>query len=96
MGRFDLILNFMQEMIKRGIGPDLRTYTALVDGFGRSGNLEGALELYNEMKRKRIRPTYIYRSLISNLQKVGMFELAQYLSEEMKLRESELVGPNFF
>lgn len=83
-------------MVERGIDPDLRTYTALIDIFGRAGHITEALEMFDQMKRSHQPSIYVYRALISDLKKAGQFELAQKLSEEMKTSASELLGPEDF
>lgn len=96
VGRLDLCKTFFREMGER-TGPDLQTYTALIDSFGRSGDVEEALSLFEEMKQRRIRPSiYIYRSLISNLKKVGKPKLATKFLKEMEESLSDLVGPRDF
>lgn len=80
-----------------GVQPDLLTYTALIECFGRSGNVHQSLSLFHEMKLKQIRPSiHIYRSLISNLKKMGKVEVAMAISEEMNSSLSELAGPKDF
>lgn len=73
------------------------TYTALIESFGRSGNIEESIRLFNELKMRRIRPSiYIYRSLVSQLKKMGKVDLALKYLEEMNSRHSDLAGPNDF
>lgn len=93
----DLCLIYMKEMDESGIEPDLLTYTALIQNFGRTGNIEESLKLFREMKTKQIRPSiYIYRSLINRLKKMGKVELAMTLLEEMNASLPNLAGPRDF
>ncbi|GAY35427.1 hypothetical protein CUMW_278430, partial [Citrus unshiu] len=85
------------EMGESGIKPDLLTYTALIDSFGRTGNIEESLRLFNDMKQQQIRPSiYVYRSLIDNLKKMGKVDLAMTIFEEMNSSLSDLAGPKDF
>jgi pentatricopeptide repeat protein len=83
-------------MAERGISPDLRTYSALIDGFGRAGRIADALEVFAQMKETHRPSIYVYRALISDLKKAGRSELAQKLSEEMDSSASDLLGPEDF
>ena len=97
MGRLDLCLVYMREMNENQLTPDLRTYTALIESFGRSGNVEEALGLFSAMKNEQVRPSiYIYRSLINNLKKMGKLEAASLLVNEMNNSLPNLVGPKDF
>jgi pentatricopeptide repeat protein len=83
-------------MLERGVNPDLRTYTALIDSFGRAGHITEALEMLDLMKMSHKPSVYVYRALISDLKKAGQCELAQKLSEEMNSSASDLFGPEDF
>ena len=47
-----MCLLFLRKMVDSGIEPDLLTYTALIESFGRSGNVEASLELSDEMNSR--------------------------------------------
>lgn len=96
MGKFGLCKDFAREMFEKGINMDLRTYTAVIDGLGRAGHVEEALNMFSEMKKSQQPSIYIYRALISDLKRAGKFELALNLSEEMNSTSSKLIGPKDF
>uniref|UniRef100_A0A0A9DEX3 Pentatricopeptide repeat-containing protein n=1 Tax=Arundo donax TaxID=35708 RepID=A0A0A9DEX3_ARUDO len=83
-------------MSERGVSPDLRTYTALIDGFGRAGQITDALEMFDQMKKSHKPSIYVYRALINDSKKAGQFEIAKKLSEELSSSASELLGPEDF
>ena len=89
---------YFKEMGDNRIQPDLLTYTALIDCFGRSGNVEESLRLFSEMKERQFRPSiYIYRSLVNNLKKMGKLELVESLLEEMNsCSSSDRASPKDF
>ncbi|WOL07853.1 hypothetical protein Cni_G16602 [Canna indica] len=95
-GRLDLCKTIANEMLEKGIQMDLLTYTALVDLFGRAGHVEAALRIFEEMKKFHHPSVYTYRSIISNLKRVGKFELAVHLSSEMNSNIIKLAGPEDF
>ncbi|KAL6570689.1 hypothetical protein OROGR_000239 [Orobanche gracilis] len=79
---------------EKGIRPDSITYKALVESLGRSGNIEEALKVFYEIKRRVITPSvHIYRALIFSLKKMGKMELASEFSTEMNklLRPASVV-----
>lgn len=95
-GRLDLCKTITSEISEKGIQLDLLTYTALVDAFGRSGNVEDAYWIFEEMKKFHDPSVYAYRAIISNLEKMGKFELALRLSSEMNLSTTKFAGPEDF
>ncbi|XP_042469945.1 pentatricopeptide repeat-containing protein At1g11900-like isoform X1 [Zingiber officinale] len=95
-GRLDLCKTIASEISEKGIQLDLLTYTALVDAFGRSGKVEDAFWIFEEMKKFHNPSIYAYRAIISNLKKMGKFELALRLSSEMNLSTTKLAGPEEF
>ncbi|KAG6519044.1 hypothetical protein ZIOFF_022533 [Zingiber officinale] len=95
-GRLDLCKTIASELSEKGIQLDLLTYTALVDAFGRSGKVEDAFWIFEEMKKFHNPSIYAYRAIISNLKKMGKFELKLRLSSEMNLSTTKLAAPEEF
>ncbi|KAL6133963.1 hypothetical protein ACLB2K_066196 [Fragaria x ananassa] len=56
-GEVEMCLFYFKEMCEMGVQPDLLSYTAVIDGLGRSGNIEESLRLFDQMKKRRIRPS---------------------------------------
>ncbi|KAL6141409.1 hypothetical protein ACLB2K_059697 [Fragaria x ananassa] len=77
--------------------PDLLSYTVVIDGLGRSGNIEESLRLFDQMKKRRIRPSlYLYRAVISNLKKMGKVEIRPGPEILRPESNSRSWAPNFF
>ncbi|MBA0564781.1 hypothetical protein Golob_009692, partial [Gossypium lobatum] len=77
-----------------GLDPDLVSYNLMLNGLGKSGRVEEALSLFDEMRNRGITPDlYTYNSLILNLGTVGMVEQAGKFYEELQLMGLE---PNVF
>ncbi|CAF2110015.1 unnamed protein product [Brassica oleracea var. botrytis] len=52
-GGLDTALRLKDEMSRQKIDPDLKTYTVLVKGFVKKGNLSMATAVYDEMLGER-------------------------------------------
>lgn len=67
-----------------GASPTATTYTALISAYGKNGQLDKALEIFDDMvKRGCERNVITYSSLISVCEKAGRWELALQLFDEM-------------
>ncbi|KAK2638664.1 hypothetical protein Ddye_026459 [Dipteronia dyeriana] len=76
-----------EEMEKRGVRPNCVTYSALIDGYSKKGNLDEAKLLFEEMEKKGLRPNIItYSALIDGYSKKGNIKEAKRLYEEMVKR----------
>ncbi|XP_047177027.1 pentatricopeptide repeat-containing protein At1g05670, mitochondrial-like [Vigna umbellata] len=73
-------------MVEKGLTPNVVTYTTLVDGLCKRGEVDIANELLLEMSEKGLQPNVCtYIALINGLCKVGNIEQAIKIMEEMDL-----------
>lgn len=80
-------------MVSDGIKCDHFTYTTLIDGLLKDGDLISASELYSEVLDSGIVPDEVlYVVLVNGLSKKGQFVRASKMLEELKKRED--VTPN--
>lgn len=71
-------------MISAGIKPSATTYTALISAYGKRGQVEKALDIFNDMIRRGCERNVItYSSLISACEKAGRWEMALELFSKM-------------
>ncbi|KAH9325269.1 hypothetical protein KI387_005447, partial [Taxus chinensis] len=62
--------DLFNEIVARGLVPDSITYSTVIGGHGRKGNLKKALKLHDEMVKKGLIPTIgAYNVLISGFAK---------------------------
>ncbi|PNX86180.1 pentatricopeptide repeat-containing protein, partial [Trifolium pratense] len=75
-------------MHRSKIIPDVVTYSSLIDGLCKSGRIEYALELVDEMRCREVIPNVVtYNSLINCLCKSGRIKYALELVDEMRCRK---------
>jgi pentatricopeptide repeat domain-containing protein 1 len=74
-----------QEMKER-MQPDLISYSTIIKGCCRGGDLKKAMEVLNDMKRNHIKPDEVlFNSLLDGCAKNGSLEMAQHVYQEMRL-----------
>ncbi|KAF9595838.1 hypothetical protein IFM89_005324 [Coptis chinensis] len=72
-------------MEEKGCHPNVVTYTAMIDGFGKVGNVKMSLMLLEQMGAKGCTPNFVtYRVLIDQCCAAGLLNEAHKLLEEMK------------
>ncbi|MBA0681335.1 hypothetical protein Goari_023149 [Gossypium aridum] len=72
-------------MEEKGCYPNVVTYTAMIDGFGKAGKINKSLELLEQMGSKGVAPNFItYSVMINHCCIVGLLDKAYELLEEMK------------
>lgn len=59
-------LEVLDSMVERGILPDVVTYTTLIAGYCKEGEMEEAMKLYNEMIDKGMVPDPITYLVLSH------------------------------
>ncbi|KAK1683437.1 hypothetical protein QYE76_044285 [Lolium multiflorum] len=69
-------IEVFKQMPKKGCPPDSTTYSTLIDGLAKSGNMDQSLELLNEMGNKGFDSEINYKLL------------AEYLHDEAKIEEA--------
>lgn len=58
-GNVDEAFEFRDEMLEKGLSPNIQTYYALVKGLCKSGNLVRALKLFQKLQLKGLRPNVV-------------------------------------
>ncbi|OMO72813.1 hypothetical protein CCACVL1_17580 [Corchorus capsularis] len=72
-------------MVERGIKPDTFSYTILIDGFSKQGNVEKAVGFLKNMLKGGVLPNVVtYTAIISGFGKKGKLEEAFTLFKEVK------------
>lgn len=72
-------------MEEKGCKPNVVTYTAMIDGFGKAGKVDKCLELFREMGSKGCAPNFVtYTVLINHCCASGCLDEAYALLVEMK------------
>ncbi|GLT50775.1 hypothetical protein SLA2020_242370 [Shorea laevis] len=75
--RSPFALEFLREMIYRGLTPNIVTYNTLINGLCRAGRIREALSLFEKLQVEGIYPDAItYNTLISWHCKEGLFDYA--------------------
>ncbi|GER49150.1 pentatricopeptide repeat-containing protein [Striga asiatica] len=88
----DGALNMMRLMEKRGLKPDLYTYSAILSGFAKNGEMEQACKIFDEAKKNHSKLTpIVYHILIRGFCKLEQFDKAVGLLREMRAHG---VNPN--
>ncbi|XP_058780211.1 putative pentatricopeptide repeat-containing protein At5g43820 [Vicia villosa] len=70
-GRVDEIERVMKEMEVEGFSPDFGTFAFLLEGLGRAGRMNEAVEVFGSMKEK---DTTTYNAMIFNFISIGNFD----------------------
>ncbi|KAI3946096.1 hypothetical protein MKX01_024852 [Papaver californicum] len=79
-------------MVKKGVNPNSRTYTVVIDHLVSFGKFEAALEVFDILPRLRIKRTSRqYMILTEGFTKIELFEVVKRLIKEMK-RDGILPG----
>ncbi len=50
------MMSYLEEMRKEGVQPNTRTYTIIMEAFGRKGDVSQMLKFYQEMKSLGLKP----------------------------------------
>ncbi|XP_078440640.1 pentatricopeptide repeat (PPR) superfamily protein [Wolffia australiana] len=75
-------LKIFLEMKRRGYRPNAVSYTTLIDGFARAGDLEAARRLYDEMRERGVAPNSLtYSSLLKGVLRRRMVEEGRKMME---------------
>ncbi|KAM7522686.1 hypothetical protein LguiA_012588 [Lonicera macranthoides] len=80
-------ISLFDEMIEKGIYPNVVTYSSLIQGFCNVGQLEEATRLLREMLEKKVSPdVYVrtYKTMINGLCQEGLFDEAKELLMRME------------
>lgn len=89
------VLRIFEQAKAAGIKADVVLYTALINMFAKSANMQGALATHSDMLSKGIDPNvYTYTSLIEACIKSEQMDVAQKIFDLMK--ESDHKKPNAF
>uniref|UniRef100_A0A1J3IAY1 Pentatricopeptide repeat-containing protein, mitochondrial n=1 Tax=Noccaea caerulescens TaxID=107243 RepID=A0A1J3IAY1_NOCCA len=72
-GEADVLYRAMPEM---DLTPDAVTYSTLIEGYCKSGQIEEALEMFDELRKSSVSSAVCYNRIIGALCKKGMLETA--------------------
>lgn len=72
LGSICEIKRYLEEMEIEGFSPDCSTFSYLIEGLGRSGQIDEAVSVFEGLKEKDV---LVYNALIANFAIVGDFEL---------------------
>ncbi|KAG7538534.1 Pentatricopeptide repeat [Arabidopsis suecica] len=72
-GEADALYRAMPEM---GLTPDTATYATMIEGYCKTGQIEDALEMFNELRNSSVSAAVCYNRIIDALCKKGMLETA--------------------
>ncbi|XWS24612.1 hypothetical protein CRYUN_Cryun28dG0118000 [Craigia yunnanensis] len=73
--RFSEIERILKALIADGFTPDCSTFSYLIEGLGRAGRIDDAVEIFDHMKEKGCIPdTRVYNAMISNFIFIGNFD----------------------
>ncbi|XP_071707670.1 uncharacterized protein [Rutidosis leptorrhynchoides] len=74
-------------LLDKGFVPDVNTYSYLIAGYGKEGDVEGVVKLYYEMEYRKLSPgALVFTWLIVSLHQVGKFEESDRFLRIMKAR----------
>ncbi|KAK9062168.1 hypothetical protein SSX86_019354 [Deinandra increscens subsp. villosa] len=74
-------------LLDKGFVPDVNTYSYLIAGYGRQGDVEGVLKLYYEMEYRKLSPgALVFTWLIVGLNQTGRLEESEKYMRTMKAR----------
>jgi pentatricopeptide repeat protein len=71
LGKVDEIERVMKEMKVEGFSPDFNTFAFFLEGLGRAGRMDEAVEVFGSMKEKN---TATYNAMIFNFISIGDFD----------------------
>ncbi|KAK2425199.1 pentatricopeptide repeat-containing protein, mitochondrial [Trifolium repens] len=71
LGKVDEIERVMKEMEVEGFSPDFNTFAFFLEGLGRAGRMDEAVEVFGSMKEKN---TATYNAMIFNFISIGDFD----------------------
>ncbi|KAI3798661.1 hypothetical protein L1987_33939 [Smallanthus sonchifolius] len=74
-------------LLDKGFVPDANTYSYLIAGYGRLGDVEGVLKLYYEMEYRKLCPgALVFTWLVVSLYRAGRLEESEKYLRTMKAR----------
>ncbi|XP_076911463.1 uncharacterized protein LOC143569431 [Bidens hawaiensis] len=74
-------------LLDKGFIPDANTYSYIIAGYGRLGDVEGVLKLYYEMEYRKLSPgALVFNWLIVSLYRAGRLEESEKFLRVMKAR----------
>nr|XP_016492713.1 PREDICTED: pentatricopeptide repeat-containing protein At1g73710-like [Nicotiana tabacum] len=84
--QIDKALKIFMRMQDEGLEPDIVTFVNLVGCYGKAGMVEGIKRIYGQLKYGLIEPNEsLYEAIIDAYGNAGRFDLADLVSQEMKL-----------
>ncbi|KAJ0435109.1 putative tetratricopeptide-like helical domain superfamily [Helianthus annuus] len=82
--KVDKAFKLRDEMLTKGVVPDITTYNALLNGLCKSGNVDRAVRLFRKLGSKGVAPNVVtYNTLIDGFMKTGNTREALKLKEKM-------------
>lgn len=60
----------MTKMKERGVNPNAFTYTTLITGYAKYGEISKVLELFNAMREEVRKNTFLFRSVVDMIQRL--------------------------
>ncbi|KAM0040698.1 putative tetratricopeptide-like helical domain superfamily [Helianthus debilis subsp. tardiflorus] len=83
--RVDLAEKIFDQMVDEGVvQPDVSTYTVMIKGFCKTGRIENAQKVFDEMSSPTL---WTYNTLVSGMCKKGLMDAVLELVERMKQTE---------
>nr|XP_048328853.1 pentatricopeptide repeat-containing protein At1g74900, mitochondrial-like [Ziziphus jujuba var. spinosa] len=77
-------LEVLEEMLKRGLNPNLTTYNIMLKGYFRAGQIKEAWEFFCQMKKRKCEIDVVtYTTLVHGFGVVGEIRKAQKIFDEM-------------
>nr|GEV65131.1 pentatricopeptide repeat-containing protein At1g66345, mitochondrial [Tanacetum cinerariifolium] len=74
-------------LLDKGFVPDVNTFSYLIAGYGREGDVEGVLKLYYEMEYRKLSPgALVFNWLVISLCQAGRLEESEKYFRTMKAR----------
>ncbi|XP_010443404.1 PREDICTED: pentatricopeptide repeat-containing protein At5g57250, mitochondrial-like [Camelina sativa] len=80
-GEADAVYRAMPDM---DLTPDTVTYSTMIEGFCKTGQIEEALEMFNELRKSSVSLAVCYNRIIDALCKKGMLETATEVLIELR------------
>lgn len=81
-GKLSLALEPVHKMIESGVNPGVQSFTMLIDGLSKAGDIEQAVKVFKAMKA--VPNVVTYTTLVNGLAKAGRLEEACEIFIEMK------------
>ncbi|GFP84789.1 putative pentatricopeptide repeat-containing protein at1g12700 mitochondrial [Phtheirospermum japonicum] len=88
--KIDDATHMFREMPRKGLKPDVTTYTTILQGLFRGGRCSDALEVFDEMQAVGSKPNfYTYCNVLDGLCRNGRVERALLLLDALEHKEGE-------